>query len=41
MFGNIFNKLIPLAVTAGTAYMVGGSMGAGNLFGTSSLKEKL
>ena len=46
MFGNIFKKLIPLAITAGTAYMVGGSMGAGSsssgsLFGTSSLTEKL
>ena len=41
MFGNIFKKLAPLAITAGTAYMVGGSMGAGSLFSTTSLKEKL
>ena len=41
MFGNIFKKIIPLAATAGVAYMAGqGGMGS-NLFTTSSLKEKL
>jgi len=40
-FGDIFKKFMPLAVTAGTAYMVGGSMGGGSLFATTSLKEKL
>jgi len=41
MFGNIFKKIIPLAATAGIAYMAGsGGMGS-NLFTTSSLKEKL
>ena len=51
MFGNIFKKIVPLAVTAGLAYtggsMLGGVTGQGvgpvgsNLFSTSSLKEKL
>jgi len=39
MFKNIFKKIIPLAATAGIAYMAGGS--GGNLFATSSIKEKL
>ena len=41
MFGNLFKKLVPLAITAGTAYMVGGSMSSGSLFSTSSLTDKL
>jgi hypothetical protein len=41
-FGNIFKNLMPLAITAGTAYMVGGSMGSGgSLFASSSWKDKL
>ena len=39
MFGNIFKKLVPLAATAGIAYMAGS--GGGSLFGSTSLKEKL
>jgi hypothetical protein len=39
MFGNIFKKLIPLAATAGIAYMAGS--GGGSLFGSTNLKEKL
>ena len=39
MFKNIFKKIIPLAATAGVAYVAGG--GGGNLFATSSIKEKL
>ena len=39
MFGDLFKKLIPLAATAGIAYMAGGS--GGSLFGSTSLKEKL
>ena len=38
-FGNIFKKLIPLAATAGVAYMAGGS--GANLFGSSAMGEKL
>ena len=41
MFGDIFKKFMPLAITAGAAYMAGGSMGGGSLFATTSLKEKL
>ena len=41
-FGNIFKKLIPLGIAAGTAYMAGGSMGSsGSLFASSSWKDKL
>ena len=40
-FGNIFKKLVPLGIAAGTAYMVGSSATGGSLFTTSSLKEKL
>ena len=38
-FGNIFKKLVPLAATAGVAYMAGGS--GANLFGSSALSDKL
>jgi len=41
MFGNIFKKIIPLAATAGVAYMAGQGGVGSNLFTTSSLKEKL
>ena len=41
MFGNIFKKIIPLAATAGVAYMAGSGGVGSNLFTTSSLKEKL
>ena len=38
-FGNIFKKLVPLAATAGVAYMAGGS--GANLFGSSAIGDKL
>jgi len=41
MFGNIFKKIIPLAATAGVAYMAGQGGVGSSLFTTSSLKEKL
>tara|TARA_R110000824_G_scaffold387829_1_gene583222 strand:+ start:567 stop:938 length:372 start_codon:yes stop_codon:yes gene_type:complete len=41
MFGNIFKKLIPLAATAGIAYMAGSGASGGSLFGSTNLKEKL
>ena len=40
MFGKIFKKIIPLAATAGVAYLAGGGNLTG-IFGSSSLKEKL
>ena len=39
MFDKVFKKLVPLAATAGVAYMMGGS--GANLFGSSSLGDKL
>ena len=38
-FGNIFKKLVPLAATAGVAYMAGSS--GANVLGSSSLSDKL
>jgi len=43
MFGDLFKKLIPLAATAGIAYMTGGAgaSSSSNLFASSSWKDKL
>ena len=38
--GNLFKKILPLAATAGVAYMTGGASGS-NLFASSSWKDKL
>ena len=38
--GNLFKKILPLAATAGIAYMAGGSTGS-NIFASSSWKDKL